>query len=273
MWKKVILLLTIVIAVILGIMNVYPSKVGVSEFSEKAQVRLSASDQVPFYRPFMIKGLALSGSWEGPGFAQVWLISGEKKFLVMDTRNLPEVLELADFGSKFEKVCMQTCNIEPVTPEKLFVLISGPGFLTIDQYHFAIPLSPSGLASCPNCKKVPALDTPNHATLLMILLLVIAVIGAHALDHMTQNPRAKKLLIVLFVVSFITLTSVFGVSVAAPTAPFAVATKKAASFLAAIGVIVLFAILAVEMRAPKPAAPKPNVWKDLEEAEEEWKKK
>jgi H+/gluconate symporter-like permease len=108
----------------------------------------------------------------------------------------------------------------------------------------------------------------------MILLLVIAVVGAHFLGHMTQNPKTKRILVFIFIGAFVTLTGVFGVSVAAPTAAVAVATQKAASVLAAAGVVGLFAILGAEMRtSKKPDAPKPDVWKELEDAEEEWEKK
>ena len=275
MWKKAVLVLTVAIAVILGVMNVYPSSVQVSEFSEKAHVRLSGSDQIPFYHPFLMKGLSLSGSWEGPGFAQVWLLAeNNQKFLVMDTRTLPEVLEFSAFGTQFEGQCLETCNMAPVLPEKLVAFISGPGFLSIDEYHFVVPLGPSGLVACPTCKKVVQVDTPNHSSLLMILLLVISVVGAHALGHMTQNPRTKRVLIIIFIGAFVALTGVFGVSVAAPTAAVAVATKKAASVLAALALIVLFAIFGAEMFASKkPDSPRPDVWKELEEVEEEWEKK
>jgi hypothetical protein len=274
MWKKAVLVLTIVIAVILGIMTVRPSEVQVSEFSEKAHVRLSGSDQIPFHHPFLMKGLSLSGSWEGPGFAQVWLIAeNEQKFLVMDTRTLPEVLEFSAFGTQFEGQCLETCSMTPVLPNRLIVLISGPGFLSIDEYHFVVPLSPSGLAPCPNCRVVHV-DTSKHSALLMILLLVISVVGAHALGHITQNPRAKKVLIIIFIGGFVALTGVFGVSVAAPTAAVAVVTKQAASILAALAVVVMFAIFGAEMLASKKSdGPKPDVWKELEEVEEEWEKK
>ena len=274
MWKKAVLVLTIVIAVILGIMNVNPASVQESRFNEKAHIRLSGSTEIPFYHSFLMKGLSLSGSWEGPGFAQVWLIAEDKKFLVLDTRTLPEILEFSAFGAQFEGACLQTCSMTPVMPEMLIALISGPGFLSIDEYHFVVPLGPSGLASCPNCKKVQSVNTPNHSTLLMVLLLVISVIGAHSLSHVTQNPKTKRVLIIIFIAGFITLSSVFGVSVAAPTAAVAVATQKAASVLAAFGVVGLFAILGMEFRASrKPEAAKPDVWKDLEEAEERWEKK
>ncbi len=274
MWKKAVLVLTIVIAVILGIMTVRPSGVQVSEFREKAHVRLSGSDQIPFYHPFLMKGLSLSGSWEGPGFAQVLLLAeNEQKFLVMDTRTLPEVLEFSAFGTQFEGQCLETCSMTPVLPERLVVLISGPGFLSIDEYHFVVPLGPSGLAPCPNCRVVQV-DSSNHFTLLMILLLVISVVGAHALGHIAQNPRAKKILIMIFIGGFVALTSVFGVSVAAPTAAVAVVTKQAASILAALAVIVMFAIFGAEMLASKKSdGQRSDVWKELEEVEEEWEKK
>ena len=70
------------------------------------------------------------------------------------------------------------------------------------------------------------------------------------------------------------MTGVFGVSVASPTAAVAVATKKAASVLAALAVIVLFTIFGAEMlTSKKPDSPRPDVWKELEEVEEEWEKK
>jgi len=265
MWKKVVLVATVVIAAILVVITVRPTNIPVSEFREEAHVRLAGSSEIPFFHSFELTGLALSGTWEGPGFAQVLLVGGDKKLIVLDTRSLPEVLEFSGFGSRFDAACLQTCSIPPLQPEHLYVFISGPGFLTIDTYHFAVPLGPSGLATCPNCKKISAPSTPNHTTLLMILLLVISIIGAHSLSHVCKNPQTKRILIVIFLAAFIALGGVFGVSVAAPTAAIAVATKKAASVLAAFGVIVLFVIFGIEMLASKHE--QPADWKEDEECQ------
>lgn len=273
-WKKIVLALTIVIAVVLGVMSVRPASVPVSEFNEVANVHLAESSNIPFSRPFSISGLAVSGSWEGPGFAELWFVGeNDERYLVLDTRKLLSSLEFSSFGTRFESVCFETCNFAPVKPKNLFAIVSGPGFLSVDSYHFAVPFNPSGLAVCPNCKTARQLQLPDHSSLVLILMLVLAVIGSHALSHICKDSKTKRVLSILFISGFVALGGVFGVSVAAPTSAFAVVTKQAASIFSALGVIVLFVIAGIEMlvsHQDKPETVKPTVWKELEEAEESW---
>ncbi len=264
-WKKAVLLLTAVLAIILGIISVRPSQVPVAEFRESADLRLASSAEIPFHRSIFLSGFALSGSWEGPGYAQVWLLGEDKKYLVMDTRDLPEVLELSAFGTSFDSACIETCSIPPLQPKSLFAIVSGPGVLSIDSYHFTVPLSPSGLALCPNCKKVQQSQTPNHILLLAVLLLVIAVVGSHSLSHCCRNVLSKRFLVVLFLAGFVALGGLFGVSVAAPSAAVVITAQKTISVFAALALLVLFLIGAVEMLVSHKKS-------DLAEDEEECEK-
>ncbi len=268
-WKKVVLVLTFVLAIILVIITVNPASVPVTELRESVNLRLSSSAEIPFSKPFALNGLALSGAWEGSGFAEVWLVGEGRKYLVLDTGNLPKVLEFADFGTRFEAACVDSCDFPPLKPEGLFVLVSGPGLLSIDEFHLAVPISPSGLALCPNCKRIKASGTPNHLMLLIVLLSVIAVVGSHSLGHFCKNLLVKRILILLFLGGFVILGSMFGVSMAAPSAAIAVSTQKVASVFAAFGVVTLFFIGAVEMLAYHKQNPNPDVQKKFEEDDDE----
>lgn len=272
MWKKAVIGATIVIAVILSIIAVNPSQVQRTEFSEEAHYRLSETKEISFLKSFALNGFGVSGSWEGPGYAQVWLVTkGPERWLVFDTRAMLETVELSAFGAGFDGVCVDSCDMPGVLPEQLFFYISGPGMLSIDSFHYAVPLNPSGLA----IKTIQQADAPDHSMLVLILLLVLAVIGSHTVGHFCGNPVTKKVLILVFLGAFLVLGGVFGVSVAAPTAAIAVTAKKAASVCAAVSFLILFTLIGVEMlQAEKESSQRsPSVWNDLEDAEEEWQKK
>ena len=269
-WKKVVLVLTLVFGIVLGVNALRSSSIAVSEFREDAHVSFASSAEIPFFRSFLLTGLSISGSWEGPGYAQVWLASGNNQYLVIDTKSLTDTVEFSGFGTRFYAACTETCSIPPVQPEKLLVLISGPGVLSIDSYHFSVPMPPSGLV----VNKIQSIDTPNHSLLVIVLMLVVSVFGAHVLSHISTHPVAKRIVILVFIFAFISITAVFGVSMAAPTSAFAMATKGAASIGAALAVILLFAVVVMEfLVSQRPAQEKPDVWRELEEAEEKWMKK
>jgi len=271
MWKKAVLVATVVIAVTIGILSVKPAQVQVTEFTENAHVRTSESMEIPFTKKFSITGFGVSGSWEGPGFAQVWLFSGKRQYLVMDTRVLPKMIELSAFGTSFDASCIDSCSLSPLEPTKLFIIVSGPGMLSIDHYHFVVPMEPTGLA----IGKVKQSDTPDHSLLLVVLLLAVSVFGAHLCSHWCKSSIAKKALIGVFLGGFLILGGMFGVTVAAPTAAFAVTAKKAASVFAALAILILFIMMALELLISNKDSgqSKPDVWKDLEEAEEQLERK
>lgn len=272
MWKKAVIGATIVIAVILSIIAVNPSQVQRTEFVEDAHYRLSETKEISFVRSFALSGFGISGSWEGPGYAQVWLVTeGPERWLVFDTRTLMETVELSAFGASFDGACIESCDMPNVLPTQLFVYISGPGMISIDSFHYAVPLNPSGLA----IKTIQQADTPDHSMLVLILLLVVAVIGSHTMGHFCRNPITKKVLVFVFLGAFLVLGGVFGVSVVAPTAAIAMTAKKAASISAAVSFLILFALIGIEMLQFNKEQSKqpPTVWKDLEEAEESWEKK
>jgi hypothetical protein len=271
-WKKTVIGATIVIAIILSVIAVKPSQVQRTEFSEEAHYRLSETKEIPFLRTFALRGFGISGSWEGPGYAQVWLVTeGPERWLVFDTRVMLEAVELSGFGSSFEGVCDESCDMPNVLPKQLFVYISGPGMLSIDALHYAVPLNPSGLA----VKTVQQSDSPDHSMLVLVLLLVIAVVGSHTVSHYCSSPITKKVLVFVFLGAFLVLGGVFGVSIAAPTAAVAITAKKAASVSAAVSFLVLFLLIAAEMMhiGKQPVQQTSGVWKDLEDAEEEWERK
>ena len=267
-WKKAVLVLSVVIVLILTLIAVRPAEV--AELREHTDIRLSHSAKVPFQHSFALKGLALSGSWEGSGSAEVWLIGGEKRYLVLDTKSVPAVLEFSSFGTRFDSACTETCSIPPLQADYLLVILSGPGFLTVDSYHMSIPLEPTGFLSYP--KTVFDLPMPNHALFLISLLIFISVIGAHTLGHYCQNPVTKRIVIMVFLGAFIALGSVFGVTLITPTAAFAVVTKQAVSVFAAFVLIALLVLTAYEIIVHKQPGSKQDVWKDLEDAEEKWEK-
>jgi len=235
-WKKAIISLTLILAVIIGVMTTRP-ETSTPEFSEDANIHLSSSAKILFDSEFALNRLALSGSWEGSGYAQVWLDGDKKDYLVIDTRV---------FGTSFNSACMETCRIPALNPSSLFVHINGPGSLAINNYNFAVPFDPSGMVPCPNCKTIRQSNTPDHFVLLLVLALVITVIGAHSLNHWCRSRTSKRLLIILFLGGFITLGVVFGLAFTSSAALAAVA-KKAVSIFAAMGVITVFIIGAAEL--------------------------
>jgi hypothetical protein len=272
MWKKAVIIATIVIAIVLGIISVKPAGTQSNELIEKTNYRIAMTKELPFLKPFPLNGFGISGAWEGPGYAEVWLVADdEKRYLVFDTHVLPTTLELSAFGERFEGVCIDTCRLPDIMPRRLFVLISGPGILSIDALHFAAPLNPSGLA----IQKIKQSDAPDHSMLVLVMLLAVAVIGAHTCGHFCSNPVAKKVLIFVFLGAFLVLGGVFGVAIAAPTTAIAVTAKKAASVCAAAAFIILFILLAVEMMQVNkdPVQASPSVWSELENAEETWERK
>lgn len=269
--KKIALVLTVVIAVIFCLVSVQPANV--AEFRESANLRIGASAKIPFNHSFALKGLALSGTWEGSGRAQVWLVGGDKKYLVLDTNHIPEVIEFASFGTPFEAACIQSCSIPPLNAEYLLVMLSSPGFLTINSYHMAVPLEPTGLSACPDCQKIYQASTPSHFPLLLVLLLVISVFGSHVFGHYCESPNRKKVSLMVFFSSFLVLGGLFGLSVVAPTGSAVMLVKNTASIVSALCIIALFVLAAAEYIGFKQQSPpKPDVWKDLEEAEEKWEK-
>jgi len=263
-WKKAVIIATIGIAIILASSALWPAPG--EEIRQDTHLQLSAPSEIPFLDSFAVNGLAISGEWRGSGFAQVWLVGEGREYLVLDTRNSPSAY-------RFERACIDTCSIPSLQPESVLVAVTG-GTLSIDTYHYDVPEAPAGLAVCKNCKRIRQARIPDHSLLLIVLTLVIAVIGAHSLSHCCQNPRRKKMLIVVFIGGFVALTAVFGASLAAPTAAFAVTTKKSASVFAAFALISLFAIIMMELRIShkKYEPPQSDVWKEIEEAEESWKK-
>ncbi len=103
-----------------------------------------------------------------------------------------------------------------------------------------------GMALCPDCKLVQQNQDPDHSLLVIAVLLAAAVIGSHTVRHFCQHKKAKFALLAIFTLSFAILIGMFGVTVTAPTSAFAVVAKRTASVMAALGVLAVFFIIAVE---------------------------
>jgi hypothetical protein len=264
-WKKAVLVLTAVMAVALIIVAFRPPGGSATDVREEANLQIRSSGHIPYTQAFPLKGFALSGNWKGTGVAQVWIVTEGIEYLVLDTRNLK--------SDKFAEFCLDSCDIPVSFAESLIVIVSD-GVLSIDTYDLKAVSGPTGLALCPNCKRIIQRNTPDHFLLLTILLLVISVVGAHALGHCCKRHLSKKVLFVLFLAGFAMLGGLFAAYVGAPDSVAAVA-RKAGSVFAALGVVTLFTIGGIEMRRPAndPEKPESNIWKDLERAEEEWGKK
>lgn len=211
-----------------------------------------------------LKSLKISGSFVGSGSAQVWLVTDTDQYLAIDTRLL---------STKFENICAETCDLSSVNSNYLSVYIED-GVLSLNEYKIKASSNPSGLASCPGCKKVKNNNLPDHYILLLTLLLAIGIFGSHSLHHCCKNSLSKKVLIGLFIGGFIMIMAVFGISLTAPAGAAFIA-KRAASVFAAIALMTIFVIAGFELnQIGKKSGPiNPNVWAELEEAEEEWQGK
>ncbi len=268
MWKKIVLVATLLLAVTAAVVASRSSPA--ATFREPASIKVLESAEIPFTRPFLVKSLALSGSWEGPGFAQVWVVGQGRSHIVLDTRAFQNAIELSAYGTHFDGACVDTCAMTAMRPERLLFMVSGPGVLVIDAFHFSVPLEASGLA----IRRVEEVKSPDHSVVLIVVLLVAALLGAHYLSHTCRNPTMKRVLIFIFLGAFLATAGVFGATLASPTSAFTFVAKKAASVFAAGGVIALFVIGGAEMMSPRaPEEAKQNIWKELEEAEEEWEKR
>ncbi|MBW2969661.1 hypothetical protein KY319_00905 [Candidatus Woesearchaeota archaeon] len=270
-WKKVVLALTVIIALIFVIISVRPTNF--IELHEKADVRVSSTAKIPYSPPYAVKGFSITGSWEGSGSALVYIVGEGQRYLVLDTLVMPAVLEFSGFGTPFESVCMESCSVPPFKPEYVIVYLSGPGFLTINSYNVAVPLDASGLVSCENCKKISQTPSPNHFPILLVLVLVVAILGSHVLGHYCQGAVRKRITLMIFLGSFLVLGSAFGLALAAPTANVIVVAKQSASIFSALCILALFGVISFEIFSHKESFSKPDVWKELEEAEERWEAK
>lgn len=272
MWKRAVLFIAVVLAVVLGAMA-FPDSY-VTFLDKSVSLTVASSSSLP-HPEFAINGLALSGRWEGPGFAEVFVMVNGQRFLVMDTRQMPSVVELADFGTPFEVACIETCAMPTSRIDSMFVVLHGPGVLSISKYHYRVPSSPAGLVFCPNCKTAKEPVTPDHSLLLPVILLLLAVVGSHVAGHVCKKGSAKRVALWIFLGSFVVLGGVFGLSVVAPTAAFAVTAKMTASVLAALGVVGLLGVVAFEVLSVHNKEgileKEHDVWRELEEAEDAWR--
>jgi len=234
-WKKIVLAASCIMAVILSLIAFTHN----NEVREYVDVHLTHSQDLPFDHPYPINGMSLSGSWKGNGYAQAWLLADDKQYLILDTGKATT--------SSFREACAESCRTQPVNPKRIHIEIFGDGELFIDEYQLNTASDALGLALCPTCKKVTQEQAPDHSLFLLVLLLLLAIIGAHVMSHCCSKPLVKLAITAIYIVSFLLLTTVFGVSVAAPTTQIAQVAKETASIFSALGVIILFALTAVEL--------------------------
>jgi len=88
MWKKAVLILTVIIGTIMLVGSVSPLHVPVGDFSEPAEVFVTSSTFLPLSYP-AITSFSLTGDWTGAGGAQVWLVGEGREYLVLDTSLYP----------------------------------------------------------------------------------------------------------------------------------------------------------------------------------------
>jgi len=258
MWKKAVMIATVVIAIIISFVSL-TSRAGVTG---NFNMQVYGTEKIPFSVQG-VDSVKFSGSWSGSGSAQVWLVTEDSQYLAFDTRSLP---------ASFSDVCVETCDM-PTSNVMYLSVYTKDGTLTLSEYSADTSSNPSGLAACPNCKSVRTSNSPDHSILLLSLVLTIAIFGSHSLHHCCKRKLSKKVLVVLFVGAFLTMGGVFGVSLTAPSGA-AVIAKQAASVFAALALLVIFVIAAIELRASEKTSPiNSSVWEKLEEAEEEWSKK
>ena len=106
---------------------------------------------------------------------------------------------------------------------------------------------PTGFSSnCPNCLEVSGQTEPNHSYILPVVLLLIAIVGAHSLSDLSSKITAKKCLTFASIPAVFLLALVFGLSIASPTGQATIALQKISSIIAAFGVIFVFGVGAFE---------------------------
>lgn len=262
--RKPILIAATLMVLAMGFLAFKPGE-QFTDITERTNMRFTQTTELPFSQPFTVSGLAVSGSWMGNGFAQAWLIGQGEKHLILDTDTLDQ--------PQFTLACEDSCKINPLVPEKLLIVVTG-GQLAINDVNYAVPFEPAGMALCPNCRKVSQKATPDHGVFMIVILLFISVIASQALTNTCSTSGRRKMVTGILVVSFLVLTTVFGVSVAAPTSELATTAKQGASVIAALGVLALFSVGIMEIRKRDPPFdPQSKIWNALEEAEDEWEKR
>jgi len=243
-WKTALVIIAIVISVIIGVISVTPYQV--SQFSDGVQLKIISSSVIPLNYDFLITGMAMSGSWEGPGYARIFLESEDEQYLVFDTRKIEGVLEFS-MGTRFDFVCVDSCLTNPLKPKQLLVYLSAPGVLTIDRYHFTIPNHPTAFAICEGCSTVKTPTAPEHFMFVLALLLLVGIIGSHTLQHCCKPPIVRRMLAIVFLISFVLLGGVFGTSLVNPSSALVLNIQMVASVFAAFGVLTLLVIAGVEL--------------------------
>lgn len=225
------------------------------------------SSIIPLNEKSSLSHFAISGDWTGKGSARVFLLDGKKTLLVADTAKLAPNL-----GSvHLNEVCKETCSLSGVVPKALAVQIIGKGSFVIDGYTFSTDSNVAGLASCPECRKIKAVQTPDHGIFLISVLLLIAIVGSHRFTHHAMNPMKKRAMAGVFITGFLSLTALFVFSLLNPHGTIAIVTRYAASVFAAGGVLTLFVIGGFEIvKEKEEREAETAVWKELEHEEEEW---
>ncbi len=255
-WKKPFLFASVAAVVFL----VFFSSGGHLKLEERVGAKFSRSSVVPL-NVQSINGFSLSGSWTGPGIARVW-ISGEKKNYLVS-----EILPGA-----FESVCVDSCSFPALKNPELLIVIPSNSLFYVDSVHISLPDEPSALAFCPNCKSVR--NVPDHSILLLALVLLICIFGAHTMNHYCQNPSKKRLLSFVFIGGVVLMGVLFGTAVSLSGA-FAVVAKRSVSILSAFSIVLMMIIAGLEIvsRSKPVNSSNADVWTELEKEEEKWEEK
>lgn len=196
---------------------------------------VSSDLSVPVEVP--VTGAAVSGFWDGNGRARMWLMGDSDRSLVLDTAFLS--------NRRFESVCFDSCSSD-FNVNNLVVESAGAN-IYVKTVELIVPSARFGMAQCPGCQKVALSGIPNHHILAVVVMILLLVVSAHIMRHVCKNNVCKRGSLGVFVGGAGVLLALFGVTLIAPDGSFGAFVQYLTSILAAVGIIGLFAMGAVEM--------------------------
>jgi len=131
---------------------------------------------------------------------------------------------------------------------KKFGILAILGLAILFLFWNSSAFQSTGLSSqCPDCKEISGQTDPNHTYILPIALLLVAIVGAHSLSHLSSKITVKRCLMFAMVVSALLFAVVFGFSIVSPTGAATLTVQRLSSIIAAFSVIGIFIIGAYEI--------------------------
>jgi len=185
-----------------------------------------------------VDSVEISGAWDGKGSAQVFLMGSNDARLILDTKNLN--------SHNFENHCENSCALDDFDASDVVVKSYGAG-LYVKNIDIITKDIPMAWASCPGCKKVALAGVPNHNILAITVMILLLIVSSHIMRHVCKNNVCKRGSLGVFVSGAGVLLALFSVSFVSPEGAFGAFVQYTTSVLAAVGVIALFALGAVEL--------------------------